>query len=76
MLFLCPVRVGENVLRERAPLFMIRLFRHYVPRGLLLLAMVPGFLGLLVVLPVLGHASWHVYAGLRDLAAPGNQPLA
>ena len=24
-------------------------------------AIVPGFLGLLVVLPVLGHASWHVY---------------
>lgn len=24
-------------------------------------AMLPGFLGLLVVLPVLGHASWHMY---------------
>jgi uncharacterized membrane protein len=24
-------------------------------------AMVPGFLGLFVVLPVLGHASWHLY---------------
>jgi uncharacterized membrane protein len=24
-------------------------------------AMLPGFLGLLVVLPVLGHASWHLY---------------
>jgi uncharacterized membrane protein len=23
--------------------------------------MLPGFLGLLVVLPVLGHASWHLY---------------
>jgi uncharacterized membrane protein len=33
---------------------------------LLLLAMLPGFLGLLVVLPWLGHASWHVYAGLRQ----------
>lgn len=31
----------------------------------LLLAMMPAFLGLLVVLPWLGHASWHVYAGLR-----------
>ena len=29
---------------------------------LLFLAMVPGLLGLLVVLPWLGHASWHVYA--------------
>ncbi|WP_299414552.1 DUF2189 domain-containing protein [uncultured Sulfitobacter sp.] len=32
---------------------------------LLLLAMLPAFLGLLVVLPWLGHTSWHVYAGLR-----------
>ena len=24
-------------------------------------AMVPGFVGLLIVLPLLGHASWHVY---------------
>lgn len=27
----------------------------------LFLAMVPGFLGLLVVLPVFGHASWHLF---------------
>jgi len=27
------------------------------------LAMVPGFLGLLVVGPVVGHASWHAYKG-------------
>ncbi|SEM82560.1 Uncharacterized membrane protein [Gemmobacter aquatilis] len=27
----------------------------------LFLAMLPGFLGLLVVLPVLGHATWHLY---------------
>ncbi|WP_230312289.1 DUF2189 domain-containing protein [Paracoccus lichenicola] len=27
----------------------------------LFLAILPGFLGLLIVLPVLGHASWHVY---------------
>ena len=32
----------------------------------LFVAMLPAFLGLLVVLPWLGHASWHVYAGLRD----------
>jgi uncharacterized membrane protein len=31
---------------------------------LLLLAMVPYFLGLLVVLPVLGHATWHLYRRL------------
>ncbi|MBE1282393.1 MAG: DUF2189 domain-containing protein [Rhodobacteraceae bacterium] len=28
-------------------------------------AMLPGFLGLLVVLPLLGHASWHVYQLIR-----------
>lgn len=28
---------------------------------LLLLAMIPMFLGLIVVLPVLGHATWHLY---------------
>lgn len=28
-------------------------------------AMVPGFLGLLVVLPLLGHATWHVYRQAR-----------
>lgn len=33
---------------------------------LLVLAMAPAFLGLLVVLPWLGHASWHVYAQMRD----------
>lgn len=30
---------------------------------LVLLAMLPGFAGLLVVGPVLGHASWHAYRG-------------
>ncbi len=29
--------------------------------GLLFLAMLPAFLGLFVVLPVLGHATWHLY---------------
>jgi uncharacterized membrane protein len=29
--------------------------------GLLLLAAAPFFLGLLVVLPILGHATWHLY---------------
>ena len=33
---------------------------------MLFLAMVPAFLGLLVVLPWLGHASWHLYAKLTD----------
>ena len=28
---------------------------------LLFVGMLPAFLGLFVVLPVLGHASWHIY---------------
>lgn len=37
---------------------------------LVVLAMLPGFLGLLVVGPVLGHASWHAYRGAVG-SAPG-----
>jgi uncharacterized membrane protein len=29
--------------------------------GLVFLAMIPAFLGLFIVLPVLGHATWHLY---------------
>ncbi|UWR20948.1 DUF2189 domain-containing protein [Sulfitobacter sp. S190] len=43
---------------------------------MLLLAMVPGFVGLMLVLPWLGHASWHVYAGLRDFTPAGNEARA
>lgn len=32
----------------------------------LMIAMLPAFFGLLVVLPWLGHSSWHVYAALRS----------
>jgi uncharacterized membrane protein len=35
---------------------------------LLVLAMLPGFLGLLVVGPVVGHASWHAYRSATDPA--------
>lgn len=34
--------------------------------GMTFAALVPGFLGLLVVLPLLGHASWHVYRLIAD----------
>jgi uncharacterized membrane protein len=40
---------------------------------LVALAMLPGFLGLLVVGPVLGHASWHAYRAATRLAAPAEQ---
>lgn len=36
--------------------------------ALLFLGMLPGFLGLLLVLPLLGHASWHLYR--RALPSP------
>lgn len=38
---------------------------------LVAIAMLPGFLGLLVVGPLLGHASWHAY---RAAVAPGAKP--
>ncbi len=34
--------------------------------ALLFLAMLPGFLGLIVALPVLGHATWHLYVRVVD----------
>ena len=37
---------------------------------LTLLAMAPLFLGLLVILPVLGHATWHLYALARSEPSP------
>jgi len=35
--------------------------------GLLVLGSVPLFLGLIVVMPILGHATWHLY---RRAVAP------
>lgn len=35
---------------------------------LIILAMLPAFIGLIVVLPVLGHATWHLYA--RSIIKP------
>lgn len=32
--------------------------------GFLIAAMIPAFLGLLIILPLLGHASWHLYRRL------------
>ena len=39
----------------------VMLFWALLIAALVLLAMLPGFAGLLVVGPVLGHASWHAY---------------
>jgi uncharacterized membrane protein len=38
--------------------------------GMVLLAMLPGFFGLLIVGPVLGHASWHAYKAATDVQTP------
>ena len=47
----------------RSPLAMLGW--GVVVTALTLLAMAPLFLGLLVILPVLGHATWHLYALAR-----------
>lgn len=39
---------------------------------LMVVAMIPGFLGLFVVLPVLGHATWHLYRRLMSFEGPGH----
>lgn len=42
--------------------------------GLTFVAMVPAFLGLLIVLPLLGHASWHLYSLLLQAAEAEIEP--
>lgn len=39
--------------------------------GALIVAMIPFFLGLIVVLPVLGHATWHVYRKVLSFDSAG-----
>ncbi|MCB9993061.1 MAG: DUF2189 domain-containing protein [Hyphomicrobiaceae bacterium] len=50
----------RSVTRNPAPM----LFWGLVVTILSVLAMVPAFLGLLVILPVLGHATWHLYQAI------------
>jgi uncharacterized membrane protein len=38
--------------------------------ALMVLAMIPAFLGLFVVLPVLGHATWHLYRRVMQFDEP------
>jgi hypothetical protein len=40
--------------------------------GLLLLGSLPLFIGLAVVIPVLGHATWHLY---RKIVIPDVPPI-
>lgn len=55
------ISAGLASLRLVTTQFGVMLFWGALITGGVLLAMLPGFLGLLVVGPVLGHASWHAY---------------
>lgn len=55
----------QYVQREPLPMFGWAAFIGAIT----LLALVPGFLGLLVVLPLMGHATWHLY----DMLAYGTR---
>ncbi|MDH5798000.1 MAG: DUF2189 domain-containing protein [Paracoccaceae bacterium] len=41
--------------------FVVMALWAFVIAALTVLALLPAFLGLLVVMPVLGHATWHIY---------------
>jgi uncharacterized membrane protein len=41
--------------------------------GALVVGSIPAFLGLIIVIPVLGHATWHLY---RKVVEPTSQPRA
>lgn len=43
---------------------------------LVVLAMLPGFAGLLVVAPILGHASWHAYRAAVEPSPPASATAA
>jgi uncharacterized membrane protein len=42
---------------------LVMMWWGFLISALVVLAMLPWFLGLVVVGPVLGHASWHAYRG-------------
>ncbi len=46
--------------------FTVLMLWAFIISALMLLAMLPALLGLFVVLPVLGHATWHLYRKLLD----------
>ncbi|KWV92403.1 hypothetical protein AUC45_12935 [Erythrobacter sp. YT30] len=68
--FSLPMLVEQRVDFISAILASLRIFRAntsvllvwaFMIAAMLFLAMIPAFLGLLVVLPVLGHSTWHLY---------------
>lgn len=49
--------------------FLVMLIWAGMVAGLTFAAMIPGFLGLFVIFPVVGHASWHLYAQIKAAGA-------
>lgn len=56
--FVTAMMISMQVVRSNLPLMLVWALLIAV---LTLAALVPWFLGLIVVLPVLGHATWHLY---------------
>lgn len=56
--FLAAIITSISVFRANTLILMV--WAAFIA-GMLFLAMAPLFLGLIVVLPVLGHATWHLY---------------
>jgi uncharacterized membrane protein len=65
--FLTAIIASLAVVRRN---FAVMLGWAAIIAALLFLALLPAFLGLLVALPVLGHATWHLY--VRAVAELGN----
>ncbi|MEL6211886.1 MAG: hypothetical protein AAFR44_17205, partial [Pseudomonadota bacterium] len=74
-----PLMVDRDVGVRPAVATSIRLFRENpvtvltwgaVVAGLLALGMLPAFLGLVFVLPLLGHATWHLYRRAVTVGEP------
>ena len=56
----------SNDMRAYTIARILRIFPGLIVTVLLVIGMAPMFIGLLVVLPVLGHASWHLYRRALD----------
>ncbi|TNF12443.1 MAG: DUF2189 domain-containing protein [Rhodobacteraceae bacterium] len=56
----------QSVLAAPVPMLAWAVFLAVVT----FLAMIPAFLGLFVTLPLLGHATWHLYDQMKEAASP------
>jgi uncharacterized membrane protein len=61
--FLTAIIASLKVVRRNSAVMLIW---AAIIAALLFVAMLPGFLGLMVALPVLGHATWHLYLRAVD----------